>query len=336
MGNTFVKILYMSSSVGLGHVTRDYRLALELERRGHILTWVSSGVALDYLKSKGESLHPVSSELRSLGDQFEKFFKMGRLAPGIKNLTDLYRVVAYNRKKINEIKLDDYDAVISDEGWETLGNSSSKMLFITDFENFSGRFGTIGNYLVNRLNRWYQGNMAKNMANYYVGLIPPTSKIFKYFGQLFTHNGNYPVPGDRNYALITLGGTRAAIDIAEKIKRLDIKTILQSPYNGEKWNDPLPIMADASVVICMAGYGTLLEISIMKKRAIINVPFNDFEQESNAKIFTGRKGYRVIYMNEDADYGHLIEEIKSEEPDPPVFRDSAVDLADNIETTIKG
>ncbi len=330
-----MKILYISSSVGLGHVTRDYRLGMELKRRGHSITWITSGVALEYLKSKGESLHPVSGELKSLGDQFEKFFKMGRLAPGAKDLIALYRAVSYNRKKISEIEFDSFDAVISDEGWEILGRSAPKMFFITDFESFSGRFGTVGNYLLNRLNGWYQGSMARNTANYYVGLVPPASKSFRYFGQLFTHEGNYPVSGDRDYALITFGGTRAALDIAEKIRNAGINAIFQSPYSGEKWHDPLPMMADASVVICMAGYGTLLEISIMKKRAIINMPFNDFEQEANAKIFDGRKGYRVIYMNQDHDYRKLIEEVKSEVPDPPAFKDAASDLANDIEAAAK-
>jgi len=331
-----VKILYISSSVGLGHVTRDYRLAKELKRRGHSVVWVTSGIALEYLKSRGETLHPISSELKSLGDQFEKFFKMGRLAPGARDLIALYRAAAHNRKKMEEIGFDSFDAVISDEGWEILGQSPPKTFFITDFESFSGRFGNIGNYLLNRINQWYQASMSGNAANYYVGLVPPASKSFKYFGQLFTHEGNYPMSGDRDYVLITLGGTRAALDIAEKIKNAGINAIFQSPYTGEKWHDPLQAIANASVVICMAGYGTLLEISAMKKRAIINVPYNDFEQESNAKIFDGRKGYRVIYMNRDHDYRKLIEEVKDEAPDPPSFRDSASDLASDIEATVKG
>lgn len=331
-----MKILYISSSVGLGHVTRDYRLALELKNRGHSLTWVSSGIALDYLRSKGESIHPVSSELKSLGDQFEKFFVAGRLAPTVKNLAGLYRAYSHNRKKMSEIKAEDYDAVISDEGWEFLGNPSAKAFFITDFEDFSGRFGTVGNYLVRRLNGWYHGAMASNAVNYYVGLIPPTSNIFRYFGQIFTHEGKYPPSGDKNYALITLGGTRAAAHIAEKISKLQlgISTIFQSPDSGKRF-DPLPAIANASVVICMAGYGTLLEISVMKKRAIINVPFNDFEQESNAEIFRGRKGYKVVYMDRYTDYRQAIEEVAAEEPDPPPFRDSAADLVDDIETNLK-
>ncbi|MEM0097909.1 MAG: hypothetical protein QXY52_06250 [Conexivisphaerales archaeon] len=330
-----MKILYISSSVGLGHVTRDYRLALELKKRGHSLTWISSGVALDYLKSRGENLHPMSNELKSLGDQFEKFFKAGRLAPSVKNLTGLYRAYSHNRKKMSEIKSEDYDAIISDEGWEFSGNS--KTFFITDFEGFSGKFGSVGNFLIKRLNGWYNSAMARNAVNYYVGLIRPTSKNFRYFGQLYTHEGKYPEVGDKNYALITMGGTKAAMDIAEKIKlQLGASSVFQSPQGSERWFDPLPAMANASVVVCMAGYGTLIEISVMKKRAIINVPFNDFEQESNAAIFMGRKGYRVVYMNMGTDYRRAIEEIAGEEPDPPSFRDSAADLADDIERTIKG
>ena len=75
-----MRLLYFSSSVGLGHVTRDYRLGLELKRRGHEITWISSGKALQYLKHKGKNINSVSYELKSLGDVFHNFFREERLS----------------------------------------------------------------------------------------------------------------------------------------------------------------------------------------------------------------------------------------------------------------
>lgn len=328
-----MKILYISSSVGLGHVTRDYRLSLEFKNRGCSVTWVSSGIALEYLKSKGETVHYISNELKSMGDSFEKFFKHGQMHPSVKNIIDLYRTLSYNKRKISEINLDEYDAIISDEGWELLGKINAKIFFITDFEEFSGRFGTIGNYLIRKLNSWYHNSLAKNTINYYVGLSSPTQKNFKYFGQIFTHGVSYPNTNDKNYILVTLGGTKAGASIMQKIKGTEagIPLVIQNPNYGESRFNPLSLIANSSAVICMGGYGSLIEVSAMRKRAIINVPFNDFEQESNAKLFKGKKGYRVVYMNQDVDYENMINDIMKEEPDPPVFRDAAADIVNDIE-----
>jgi len=331
-----MKILYISSSVGLGHVTRDYRLSLEFKKHGYSLTWITSGIALEYLKSKGETVHYISNELKSMGDSFEKFFKHGQMYPGVKNIIDLYKTFSYNKRKINEINLDAYDAIISDEGWEMLGKINKKTFFITDFEEFSGKFGTIGNYLIRKLNSWYHDSLAKNTINYYIGLSPPTQKNFKYFGQVFTHGASYPKTSDKNYILVTLGGTKAGTSIIHKIKRVEagIPLMIQNPNCGESRFNPLSLIANSSAVICMGGYGSLIEVSSMKKRAIINVPYNDFEQESNAKLFKGKKGYRVVYMNQDVDYKNMINGIMEEEPDPPVFKDAAADIVNDIEINL--
>ncbi len=131
-----------------------------------------------------------------------------------------------------------------------------------------------------------------------------------------------------------MGGTKAGTSIIQKIKRAGIPLMIQSPNYGENRFNPLSLMANSSAVICMGGYGSLIEVSAMRKRAIINVPFNDFEQESNAKLFKEKKGYRVVYINQDVNYENMINSIMEEEPDPPVFRDAAADIANDIEINL--
>ena len=59
------KILYASSSVGLGHVTRDLHLSKYIDW-GEV-TWLSAGQALMYLESRKLDVLPVSHRLMDLG-----------------------------------------------------------------------------------------------------------------------------------------------------------------------------------------------------------------------------------------------------------------------------
>ena len=325
-----MRFLYFSSSVGLGHVTRDYRLGLELKRRGHEITWISSGRALQYLEHKGEKIHRISYELKSLGDAFQKSFKGGRLAPGVLDALSLYRTYAHNKNLLRKVNFSDYDAVISDEGWEILGVVEA--FFITDFEGFPASFGAFGNYFVKRLNSWYTSSLSKNIRNYYVGLAKPRTSLFKFFGQLYTHEGAYPESREKGYVLFTYGGTDAGRFLYSRLRReLGSLLVTLDPERSEYKFNPIPLMAEASAIITMAGYGTLLEISAMKKRAIILYPYRDFEQENNARLFEGRKGYRVLRMDSEASFKELLEDLMKEDPDPPEFKDSAKEIADDIE-----
>jgi len=62
-----MKLLYVSGSLGLGHVTRGLAIARALRRRspGIDIWWLAGEPARSMLQQAGEQLHPQASEYRS-------------------------------------------------------------------------------------------------------------------------------------------------------------------------------------------------------------------------------------------------------------------------------
>ena len=68
------KILYISGSIGLGHVSNDYAIAQKI-RELHpdiSISWIATDPADGYLKAKGEPLHEKSGEFTSYSSSAEK------------------------------------------------------------------------------------------------------------------------------------------------------------------------------------------------------------------------------------------------------------------------
>lgn len=326
------RALYYSSSVGLGHVTRDYRLSMELRRRGFDITWITAGPALTYLQARGERVHPVSFTLRDLGGCFERMFKGGRLSPGIRDALGLYSCFRHNSEELGRAGLGNYDVVIADEGWELLSlDLSAPLAFITDIEGFGGAFGRLGRYAVNKINSWFRDRVKRAGLRIYVGLQPTSTGLFRFYGQLYTHTGSYPAPSEDDGVVITIGGTGVGSDFMRRAMK-EVDGLIPLVPGAEGWESPLERMAKARALITMAGYGTLIEASAMRKRAIIAYPENDFEQEANASLFSSRRGYRVVKLSGRDSLQALLKEVLEERPDPPAFTDAAEAIASEIES----
>ena len=97
--------------------------------------------------------------------------------------------------------------------------------------------------------------------------------------------------------LVTLGDTRAGLNLAKRLIKELPNANLISPYLTRSWHDPSEQLRSADLVFTMSGYGTLLELAVLKKRAILLYPRNDFEQEDNAALFASRSGYRAYPMD---------------------------------------
>ncbi|WP_449462696.1 glycosyltransferase [Tardisphaera miroshnichenkoae] len=333
-----MRVLYLSSSVGLGHVTRDLVLAKELTQMGASITWVSSGTALAYLKLKGETIAPVSDRLLSLGDAFELALARGRVDLGPLSLYSIYKTMKHNSAELSSLALQDYDAVIADEFWELLGKKVERAFFITDFTRFRGRF----NPFASRLVEWANSSLRQSLRNwraYYVGLRPESDPSFAYFGQIFTENARKALElgaASGGGKLITLGGTRAGLSLAKRLIREFPDANLLSPYLTRSWHNPSEQLRSADLVFTMCGYGTLLELATLKKRAILFYPRNDFEQEDNAALFASRSGYRAYPMNSfPKDIALVVKNVMDEDPDPPTFVDAAKSLAADIVSRVR-
>ena len=62
------RILYISGSLGLGHITRDLAIAKELHRQNPEIeiSWLAGSPASDLITSANEMLHPKCSQYANL------------------------------------------------------------------------------------------------------------------------------------------------------------------------------------------------------------------------------------------------------------------------------
>ncbi|WP_428910241.1 glycosyltransferase [Niallia sp. Krafla_26] len=116
------KVLFISSSIGLGHAARDLAIVKELRKRDPDIevSWLAGDPALRVIQESGEYLLP---ECKSLGEE-------SKLAEKVSNgfemnvNTYLFRVLLEWRKSIVTInrltKREKYDLIIADEAYELI------------------------------------------------------------------------------------------------------------------------------------------------------------------------------------------------------------------------
>lgn len=116
------KILYISGSIGLGHVSNDYAIACSLRKLNPNveITWIATNPADEYLNNKGEPLHPKSGMFSSYSTFAEKAAGKSKL-----NLVKyvLYSLVGWIRNVIVFMKIirkENYDIVVGNETYEIL------------------------------------------------------------------------------------------------------------------------------------------------------------------------------------------------------------------------
>ena len=116
------KILYVSGSIGLGHVTRDLAIARQLRRQfAEIeLSWLACHPAVLLLNEAGEKLLPeadIYANVNIHAENASKGFEMNTL----KYALNESKVLMHNRKIYKKIfKREKYDLVISDEAYDLI------------------------------------------------------------------------------------------------------------------------------------------------------------------------------------------------------------------------
>jgi len=68
------RVLYISSSIGLGHVVKDLAIVHKLRSMNQDVevVWIATDPATSYLEAKGEYLHPLYHQFRSYSAFAEK------------------------------------------------------------------------------------------------------------------------------------------------------------------------------------------------------------------------------------------------------------------------
>ena len=136
------RILWISSPIGLGHVKRDVAIANEIRKAipNLQIDWLAIDPVKSFLETVGETIHPLSRDLRSESSHFENYSRNFSL-----NATEAYwemdKILNHNFMVFSDaIQNYHYDMVIGDESWEIVDylhyNPSLKTapyVFLTDF-----------------------------------------------------------------------------------------------------------------------------------------------------------------------------------------------------------
>ena len=115
-----LRVLFYSSSIGLGHVTRDVAIADAIREAspGARIDWMASSPAREYLAGAGESLHPQAAHLSDATAAAEAWMRSGTF-----NITRWAVAVrrqwgADGRLVLAAAASGGYDAVIGDEAYD--------------------------------------------------------------------------------------------------------------------------------------------------------------------------------------------------------------------------
>lgn len=116
------KVLYVSGSLGLGHVTRDLAIAGELRRRrpGIEIWWLAGEPAASLLRQAGERLHPQAGAYRSDTFVAESIAREG----GLNLLTYAFKAcpewLANVRVVRRALREGSFDVLVGDETYEIM------------------------------------------------------------------------------------------------------------------------------------------------------------------------------------------------------------------------
>ncbi|NHV06608.1 MAG: hypothetical protein HA495_04635 [Thaumarchaeota archaeon] len=332
-----MKVLFASSGIGLGHIARDFYLSSYMHWAN--ISWITSGVALKYLEARNARIHEAAYSLERLDKIIEDMFENGILKVSLDKILKLYNTIKNNSIKLKElVNLDDFDSIVADEFWELLllEKPATKVTFITDFLNFKPQINSIAQpLLLPHVNKVLHRKLKDFETIIYIGLEPISVEELEFYGQIFTHGIlDCNCTDEKDFVLINLGGTSAGYPLLNKVLPILDKLKLNVRVIGSAKHftpNPLYYVCCSKLVISMAGYSSLIELSRFKKRGIIVPLSGHFEQENNAKVFYGRPGYRVLNFGEIERFlERYVIEIFDEDPDPPTFKDGSKEISERL------
>jgi predicted glycosyltransferase len=112
-------VLFVSGSIGLGHVMRDIAIARELKKLVPVdITWLAGAPADRFLRDSGETLHPGSTHMINMSAIAEAQANSGQLSL-IKYALEARRTWGRNFDVVDEIMAQgEFDLLIGDETYE--------------------------------------------------------------------------------------------------------------------------------------------------------------------------------------------------------------------------
>jgi UDP-N-acetylglucosamine:LPS N-acetylglucosamine transferase len=208
---TSKKILYISGSIGLGHISKDLAIARKLREinPGVEITWLAADPATHVLEKKGEPLHPSSEQFASYSASAESAAtgsNLNLVKYVLGSLKGWLRNVKIFKKIISE---EHYDLVVGNETYEIIiglvfGFLKFKVPFVIiyDFLGMDSMTGSpferIGNYVLNWIwSRDHRILSVEGRKAIFVGELEDIPD--KKFGFLLPNRREY---AERNYEFI--------------------------------------------------------------------------------------------------------------------------------------
>ena len=116
------RALYISGSIGLGHVVKDLAIANKLRSLNQDIeiVWIATDPATSYLKTKGESLHPLSELFKSYSAFAEKSTTKSGLNLSRYVLASLKGWMQNIRVLRKILKEENFDILIGNETYEII------------------------------------------------------------------------------------------------------------------------------------------------------------------------------------------------------------------------
>lgn len=317
-----MRVLFLVSSVGLGHARRSLKVGEKLERHGSFVTFLAAEPVSDFLRVHGQEVHECSGRLLTLSEPVEGMeAETGKIRIGLINGSRFVRRLWHNARVIREVYRQlSPDLVIGDETWEfVFWRPEGEVVFTTDFIRYTGG-GLIAFPLNKILTRLYRSSTLL--------IVYGTEGEFGGLGFIGAHARYAGLPGlsrgdvdgrgevkkslgiKGRLLLVTTGGTSFGSDLAaaaveaHKILReefSDLTTLLvlgprgnisygSNPPEGIKLmgfvKDMPALMYSSDCVITHAGTGSLSELASLGTRAVA-VPIEEhFEQLENVGRFS--------------------------------------------------
>jgi hypothetical protein len=167
-----MRILFLTSHVGLGHAARDATIASSLKSlmpEAHI-EFLTAEPATSYFKDRGFMVNDLSWSLRSFSKAVEEFVESRSPLLRVKGWADILR---WNWEAIKEAKvLNEYDRVVSDEFWELFladKNVKTGTPFLTDLLGLPVMGSPLKKLIYSKVNRYMLEKLRDFMCVLYLG-----------------------------------------------------------------------------------------------------------------------------------------------------------------------
>lgn len=317
-----MRILFLVSSIGLGHARRSLKVAEKLEKHDISVTMLAAKPVSDFLRVHGLEVHKDSSRLLTLAEPVESMeTETGKISigplKGLKFVNRLRHNASVMKKVYAQLRP---DLVIGDEAWELFfWKPEGKVVFTTDFIRYPGKGLTA--YLLNKiLTRIYRSSSLL--------IVYGEEGEFGDLGFIGAHAHYAGLPGlskddvlnweevkkrlgiRGRLLLVTTGGTSVGSDLfavaleAHRILRMELRDLTTLLVLGPRGNISLDsraprgikllgfvkdlpaLMYSSDCVITHAGTGSLSELASLGTRAIA-VPIEEhFEQLENIRRYS--------------------------------------------------